>query len=259
MEPTVGGPPVDDRAAEMVAVVTGASRGLGAGLAARFAEAGMRLGLCARTEPPVPDGVPPDAVVTAVVDVTDAGAVERFGTAVAERFGHIDLWINNAGVLGPIGQLRDADMEELASVIDINVLGVMNGSATFARHVRSRPGGGVLVNMTSGAAIHPYAGWAAYSASKAAADIATRVVAIEEADAGLRAFAVAPGVVDTDMQVLIRATPTERFPEVERFHRRKREGEFNTPSWVADHILRLVLDPPEDAAVVQRVPDEVRE
>jgi benzil reductase ((S)-benzoin forming) len=243
----------------MVAVVTGASRGLGAGLAARFAEAGMRLGLCARTEPPVPDGAPADNVLTAVVDVTDPRGVDRFGASVAERFGRIDLWINNAGVLGPIVQLRDADMDELASVLDVNVLGVMNGSATFARHVRSRPGGGVLVNMTSGAAIHPYAGWAAYSASKAAADIATRVVAIEEADAGLHAYAVAPGVVDTDMQVLIRDTPSERFPEVERFHRRKREGDFNTPSWVADHILRLVVDPPEDAPVVQRVPDEARE
>jgi benzil reductase ((S)-benzoin forming) len=243
----------------MVAVVTGASRGLGAGLAARFAGAGMRLGLCARTEPPVPDGAPADNVLTAVVDVTDPRGVDRFGASVAERFGRIDLWINNAGVLGPIVQLRDADMDELASVLDVNVLGVMNGSATFARHVRSRPGGGVLVNMTSGAAIHPYAGWAAYSASKAAADIATRVVAIEEADAGLHAYAVAPGVVDTDMQVLIRDTPSERFPEVERFHRRKREGDFNTPSWVADHILRLVVDPPEDAPVVQRVPDEARE
>jgi NAD(P)-dependent dehydrogenase (short-subunit alcohol dehydrogenase family) len=80
----------------------------------------------------------------------------------------------------------------------------MNGSGTFARQVRSRPGGGVLVNITSGAAINPYAGWAAYSASKAAVDIATRVVAAEEADAGLRAYAVAPGVVETPLTAPIK-------------------------------------------------------
>jgi NAD(P)-dependent dehydrogenase (short-subunit alcohol dehydrogenase family) len=71
-------------------------------MAARFARAGVRLGLCARTEPGAPEGADPDSVVTTAVDVTDADAVDRFGTTVAERFGRIDLWINNAGLLGPI-------------------------------------------------------------------------------------------------------------------------------------------------------------
>jgi NAD(P)-dependent dehydrogenase (short-subunit alcohol dehydrogenase family) len=84
------------------------------------------------------------------------------------------------------------------------------------------------------------------------------VIAAEEADAGLRAYAVAPGVVDTEMQAAIRATPAERFPEVERFHELKRDDAYNSPGWVADHILRLVFDPPADADIVQRVPNEPR-
>ena len=76
-----------------------------------------------------------------------------------------------------------------------------------------------------------------YCASKAAVDHATRVVAVEEADAGLRAFAVAPGVVDTDMQAAIRAAPADRFPPVERFLQMKRDDAFNSPAWVADHVL----------------------
>lgn len=256
MEPTVGGPPGDRRAAGTVAVITGASRGLGAGMAARFAEAGMRMGLCARTVPPVPDGASPESAVTAAVDVTNADAVDRFGAAIAERFGRIDLWINNAGVLGPIVQLRDADPPAVATNITINVIGVMHGSATFARHVRSRPGGGVLVNITSGAASRPYEGWAAYCASKAAVDQATRVIALEEAAAGLRAYAVGPGIVNTDMQALIRSTPAERFPAVERFLQLERDDAYNSPARVADHILHLLVDPPEDAPVVQRVPDD---
>ncbi|MBN2624327.1 MAG: SDR family NAD(P)-dependent oxidoreductase [Acidimicrobiales bacterium] len=248
-----GGADADRR----VAVVTGASRGLGAGMAERFAAVGVAVGLCARHRPSPPAAAGAD-VVTAEVDVTDAGAVDRFCAAVVDRFGRIDLWVNNAGLLAPIGPLRDADPGELRANVDANVLGVLYGSAAFARHVRARPGGGTLVNISSGAATTPYAGWAAYCASKAAVDQATRVVAAEEADAGLRAYAVAPGVVDTDMQASIRATPAERFPAVERFHELKRTDAYNSPAWVADHILRLAFDPPADAPTVQRVAAEPR-
>ena len=241
-----------------VAVITGASRGLGEGMAARCAEAGMDLGLCARTEPAPPVGADPSRVVTAAVDVTDAAAVDRFTASVVGRFGRIDLWINNAGLLDPIGPLRDADPAAVAANVAVNVTGVLFGSGAFARHVRTRPGGGVLANISSGAATRPYAGWAPYCASKAAVDHATRVVAAEEADAGLRAYAVAPGVVDTAMQAAIRDTPAERFPTVERFLQMKRDDAYNSPAWVADHILALLTDPLPEETVVVRVPDEPR-
>jgi benzil reductase ((S)-benzoin forming) len=233
-----------------VAVITGASRGLGAGLAVRFAECGVRLGLCARHEPAGPDGA-----LTASVDVTDAGAVDRFAARVADELGPIDLWINNAGVLEPIAPLRDADPAQLEAHIRTNVLGVLYGSRAYVRHVRRTNRGGVLVNVSSGAASSVYPGWSAYCAAKAAVDQLTRVVAEEEADAGLRAYAVAPGVVDTDMQAMIRATPAEAFPAVERFRKRAETGDFNSPSWVADHILAAAFDTaaePED--IVWRVP-----
>jgi benzil reductase ((S)-benzoin forming) len=239
-----------------VAVITGASRGLGAGLAARWAEAGLRLGLAARTEPAAPEGV---ECVTASVDVSDAAAVEHFCGVVAARFGRIDLWVNNAGLLEPIAPLRDADPAALRAHVEVNVLGVLYGSASFARHVRSREGGGVLVNITSGAATSPYAGWAAYCGSKAAVDQITRVMAEEEIEAGMRAYAVAPGIVDTGMQEAIRATTEERFPAVERFRGIARDGAFNSPAWVADHILGLLAYPPTDLdLVVLRVPDQPR-
>ena len=231
-----------------VAVVTGASRGIGAGLAADFGARGMRLGLCARTRPAVPEGA---EAVTAALDVGDAGAVDAFALEVVARFGRIDLWVNNAGVLAPIGPLADADPGAVERHVRTNILGVAHGSAAFARHVRSRPGTGSLVNMTSGAATSPYRGWAAYCASKAAVEMLTEVVGLEEADSGLVAYAVAPGVVDTDMQALIRSTPVEDFPDVARFHRLHEDGSMLTTDRVAACIVELCLDP-----AGRRLPDD---
>ena len=223
-----------------VAVVTGASRGIGAGLGAYFASQGLRLGLCARSVPVAPPGAD---VVSAAVDVGDAGAVHRFADDVVDRFGRIDLWVNNAGVLEPVGPLADADSAALERHVATNVLGVMYGTAAFARHVRARVGEGALVNITSGAAATPYRGWAAYCASKAAVDMVTEVVGLEEAGTGLLAYAVSPGVVDTDMQALTRATPADVFPDVGRFLRLHEEGAFLTPDWIGACILERCVDP----------------
>lgn len=222
------------------AVVTGASRGLGAGIAEALHRAGLAVALCARSAPVLAEG---ERVLAERLDVTDEGAVERFAARAAERFGRIDLWINNAGILEPIAPLRDVTADDFRRHLDVNVTGVFFGTRAFVRHVRSRPGGGVLVNVSSGAARKPYRGWSAYCAAKAAVDRLTECVALEEADAGLRALALAPGVIDTDMQSRIRASPPERFPEVERFVEMERTGHFNSASFVAREILALAFDP----------------
>jgi benzil reductase ((S)-benzoin forming) len=254
------------RVSGKVAVVTGASRGLGAGLAAHFAASGMHLGLCARhrpvlaasTRPTAKDGriVSSETPVLSAVDVTDRAALEGFASAVVARYGRIDLWVNNAGLLGPIGPLALADPDDIRRTVDVNVTGVLYGAAVFAQHVRSRPGEGVLVNVSSGAATSAYEGWAAYCATKAAVDQLTRVVALEEARHGLVAYSLSPGLVDTEMQVAIRATEESAFPEVGRFRRAAEEHRFNSPAWVAEHILALAFGPQRPDMVVLRVPDQ---
>ena len=230
-----------------VAVVTGASRGIGADLARRFAGRGLRLGLCARGAPVLDEG---EQVVARQVDVTDEAAFGAFAAEVAGRFGAIDLWVNNAGVLAPIAPLRDVDAEAFRAHVDVNLTGVFIGTRLFVQHVRSRAGGGVLVNVSSGAAQNPYEGWGPYCAGKAGVEMLTQVVAMEERGSGLRAHAVAPGVVDTDMQTLIRESTAANFPRVERFRQRKREGAFNSGRYVADELLAIAFDP-------KRATDEV--
>ena len=236
------------------AVITGASRGIGAALAEHFAAHGLSLGLCSRSAPAMAAG---ERVIAQQLDVTDEGAVETFAAEVIDRFGQIDVWINNAGVLDPMAPLRDVDAADFRRHVDINLTGVFLGTRTFVRHLRARGGEGVLINVSSGAAWSAYQGWAAYCAGKAGLERLTEVVAAEEAESGLRAYAIAPGVVDTAMQENIRGCEPDRFPDVDRFLQLKEDDAFNTAGFVASQFLEIAFDPdarPESVAV--RLPFE---
>ena len=236
------------------AVITGASRGIGAGIAKEFFNRGMNLGLCSRTAPAQGSG---DRVVSEKLDVRDAEEVEAFARRVAGQFGEIDVWVNNAGLLAPVGPMRDLDVAGFRGHIDTNLVGVFIGSRTFVRHRRSLGGGGVLINVSSGAAWSAYEGWSAYCASKAGVERFTECVQAEESETGLRAYSLAPGVVDTAMQEAIRGFDAETFPAVDRFREMKAEESFNTPGFVARHMLRMAFDPENvDPEVAQRLPDE---
>lgn len=238
-----------------VVVITGASRGLGAGMADAMAARGVRLGLCARGPSALNDG--PD-VVTACLDVREPGDLETFTARVSERLGRIDLWINNAAVLDPIVFQRDLTPEALSQHLAINVLGVLNGTRAYLSHLAGRDDpAGVLLNISSGAAVRGYPAWSAYCASKAAVDRLSECLQLEEAASGLRVHAVAPGVIDTDMQRTIRSLTEEQFPLVEKFKQMKRDEAFNTPAYVAEHLLRIAFDPaarPDDV-VARLVPE----
>jgi benzil reductase ((S)-benzoin forming) len=233
-------------------------------MAAHFASVGLHLGLCARhrpdlvakTRPRAHDGRidPPETPLVASVDVVDFDALDAFSDAVIQRFGRIDLWVNNAGVLEPIGAIAEAAPDQVARHIEVNVTGILFGTMIFARHVRSRPGEGVLINVSSGAGSRPYAGWAAYCGAKAAVDRLTEAVALEERANGLRPYAVAPGVIDTDMQARIRATDESAFPQVRRFRALKEAEAFNSPSWVAERLLELAFGEHPVSQVRLRVP-----
>ena len=233
-----------------VAVITGASRGLGKGMAEHFAAEGMKLGLCART---MDDHIDAQRI-SRPVDVTDGEAVEAFAKHVAEHFGHIDLWINNAGVLEPIAPMRSVESKDFDDHMRINVLGVFHGCKSYVHHLHASGKGGVLVNISSGAAMSAYAGWAPYCASKSAVDRLSEVIALEEESIGLRVHAVAPGVIDTDMQELIRGTAEADFPMVDKFLELKANDDFSTTRFVSEKMLELAFGQHDEPVVVRFPP-----
>ena len=242
-------PALEDR----VALVTGASRGIGAGLARAFHRRGLKLALCARSEP-AEGALPrdPHRIHYGRVDVTDYDALDRFAETVEKRLGPIELWVNNAGLLEPITPVREGDPGAVRKHLEVNVLGVFHGMRIYLGRLHAAGRTGTIVNITSGAAQVPYEGWGAYCAGKAAVDMLTRVAAREERAHGNRIHALAPSVVATDMQELIRRQSAHDFPAVERFRELHASGALLDAESPAPAILRLAFgDPlPEDAVVL---------
>lgn len=235
--------------------ITGASRGLGKGMGDRFVSLGHQVGFLGRT---LSSRIESSSIYQSG-DVTDKASLVDFRASMLKAFGGVDVWINNAGVLEPIKPVRELELAELRDHFAINVDGVLLGSQVFIEHCRQeKPNLPVLINISSGAAQKGYHGWGAYCAGKSAVDRLTECIALEEAELGLKALSIAPGIVDTDMQALIRSTPETKFPSRAKFVALKAENRFNTPEFVADTLLQWIaeLRCGEVLGVCLRVPEQ---
>jgi NAD(P)-dependent dehydrogenase (short-subunit alcohol dehydrogenase family) len=186
------------------ALITGASRGLGRALATGLAAAGYALVIDARDPRALrlaADAIRADARraghadadVTALPgDITDPAHRAVLGAA-----GGIDLLVNNAGTLGaaPLPALADYPVEQLRAAFEANVIAPIALTQLFLPVLRER--GGAILNVTSDAAVEPYAGWGGYGAAKAAIEQASNVLAAEET--AVRVWWVDPGDLRTDM------------------------------------------------------------
>jgi NAD(P)-dependent dehydrogenase (short-subunit alcohol dehydrogenase family) len=188
-----------------VTVVTGGSRGIGAATCRRLAADGHDLALCYVRDDRAAESVAQavrDAggrCVTVRADTSVEADVDRLFDVAAERLGPVTGLVNNAGVTGRLGRLADADLADLRRVVDVNVYGVLLCCRRAAREMTAR-GGGVIVNVSSGAATLGSPGeFVHYAAGKAAVDTLTIGLAKELGPDGVRVNAVAPGAVDTDV------------------------------------------------------------
>ena len=182
-----------------VAIVTGASRGLGLALARQLAERGWDLVIDARGEDALGEAAAELAAHTTVLaipgDVSDPQHRRELVEA-ARRLGGLDAVINNASVLGPSPQptLADYPLDELRRVYDVNVFGPL---ALVQESLSALRPGGRVINITSDAAVEAYEGWGGYGSSKAALEQITAVLAEERPD--LRVYRADPGDLRTQM------------------------------------------------------------
>ncbi|MGS1108352.1 SDR family oxidoreductase [Achromobacter anxifer] len=229
---------------DTIAILTGASRGIGAAMARGLAKPGTRLITLARREDPelAAYARSQDAQLEQLsVDLSDLNAVEAATQRIcaslprdASRY----LLINNAGTVHPIaGTDALVDGAAIAAAFNLNVSAVMLLTARFLAAVEDLKADRRVLNISSGAGRNPNAGWGVYCATKAALDMYSRVVKAEQGADGARIVALAPGIVDTDMQVAIRSSDPESFPALAKFQEFHATGKLSSPANVASRIL----------------------
>jgi 3-oxoacyl-[acyl-carrier protein] reductase len=230
-----------------VVIVTGGSRGLGAGIVAAFLEAGERVATCARTATDQTRAWEQDAAdrfLFAPADLAQSADAQRFVKAVVDRWGQIDVLVNNAGVArdGVLPLVPDDDID---TVVDLNLKGTIYMTRLVSRRMLTR-GHGHIVNVSSIVGRAGYRGLSVYSATKAALDGFTRALARELGSRGIIVNGVAPGYLRTEMShgldddqlaQIVRRTPAGRLGEPDDIARAIRFLTDPANTYLTGHIL----------------------
>lgn len=222
--------------AGQVAVVTGASRGLGRATAVAFAREGAGLAVCARGAEEL--GALVDElrgreadVIGVVADLREPRDIERLVALTFERFGRVDVLVNNASELGPtpLPHLADYPTRSFEDVLRVNLVAPFRLTQAVIGDMLRR-GSGVVLNVSSDVATAGYPGWGAYAVSKAAIDALTCTWAAEVAGTGVRLHSIDPGDMGTAMH---RAALPEDDP-----------ASLLDPAYSAEAFVRVALSDP---------------
>ncbi len=192
------------RLAGSVALVTGASRGIGAAVATRFAAEGAHIVLVARTVgglEEVDDAVRAGggAATLLPLDLAESDKVDRIGPSLLERFGRLDIFVGNAAQLGPLSPVGHIDHRDWERIIAVNLTANWRLLRTLDPLLRRAPAGrAILVTCAVTTSPHPY--WGAYAASKAGLETLARTYAAEVTKTPLRVNLLDPGIVRTRLR-----------------------------------------------------------
>jgi NAD(P)-dependent dehydrogenase (short-subunit alcohol dehydrogenase family) len=185
-----------------VAVVTGGTRGIGRAVAERLLEEGASVAICGASQASVNNAARElttrygDAVLVESADVANSDDVLRFFNKVALGFGRLDVLVNNAGV-GVFGSTADLTPENWRRVVEINLNGAFYCSHEAIPKMR-QSGGGYIINISSLAGKNPFAGGAAYNASKFGLNGFSEAMMLDHRHDGVRVSYIMPGSVDTE-------------------------------------------------------------
>ncbi|MES2102539.1 MAG: SDR family oxidoreductase [Pseudomonadota bacterium] len=227
----------------MKAILTGHTRGLGAAIAARLLARHIPVLGLARARNTELEQAFPDTLKQVALDLSDSAALARWlaGDSLQNFLAGSKsvLLINNAGMLQPVGPLQVQDAAAIARTVSVNVAAPLMLAAAVAAAGAHAPEQRIL-HVSSGAGRNPMAGWSIYCATKAALDHHARAAALDQTP-GLKICSLAPGIIDTDMQAEIRATPLEKFPQREKFDAFKRDGDLSSAEDCAQRLVDYLL------------------
>ena len=226
-----------------VAIITGASRGIGRAIALRFAQAGVRVVVCSRSADHVKDvadeicrsGGAASAIQAHVGRPED---VARLAQHTLDTFGRLDIAVNNAATNPHFGPLLDADEGQLDKILDTNLKGCFRVCKAVVPHMTAA-GGGKIINLASIAGLRPSPGMGIYGVSKAAILMLTQVLAQELGPSNIQVNAIAPGVIRTRFSQVLWQLPQFADPILNSLPSRR----FGEPEDVAG--LALFLASPE--------------
>jgi NAD(P)-dependent dehydrogenase (short-subunit alcohol dehydrogenase family) len=215
-------------------LITGGSRGLGRALALRLSAEGAKVALVARHQEEIDEVVSEikknNGIAFGIVaDVGDKESVYPIVGQAAALAGPVDVLINNASALGPVPLqlIPDTDCEDFELALQVNTVGPFRLIKAVVGSMVLRKNG-VIVNISSDAAVEAYPSWGVYGASKAALDHLTRIAAAEMADAGVRFLSVDPGEMDTRMHAVA-------LPDAD-------PASLQSPDAVAEKIVRMIRE-----------------
>lgn len=232
--------------------VTGAGRGIGSAVVLRLLQSGARVLALVQPDAPVTglDGIQADHASRLDIIPADVTSTESIAAAVRrcrELGGAVDVLVNNAGIIQPIGKVADIDPGAWGRVLAVNATGAMRCTHAFLPLLIERRG--TLINISSGAAYRPLEGWSAYCASKAALVMLARAVDLEYGDRGLKVFSLGVAPTDTAIQGDIRESGIN---ELSRIPREK----LSSPAQVAEVVAWLCGN---DAAAITTLEIDMRD
>lgn len=190
------------------------------------------------------------------LDLSDISAVKDFNMpAISENITKVVL-INNAGILGNIKKIGQNSLENIENVMNVNYTSLMILTEKFVNAYQDLNLEKTIINISSGASKGPYSSWSNYCSSKAAVEMYSRVLNLEqqEQEFPVKCFAIAPGVVDTNMQKQIRSTDKKDFENIDKFIDLHNNNELYNNEDVARELIKVSKNPenyPEEVFRIQ--------
>ncbi len=239
-----------------ILIITGGSKGIGKGIVNAYIENGWSIFSLSRS---INDNF--KGVNQIEIDLCDGNNIEQIFQSVIEKFEYNTIeyitLINNAGSIGEVNRIENIPETDIKATFQLNTIVPIQLSRLFIQKTKDWKARKSIINISSGAAVSPKYGWSIYCSSKAAIDLFTQSVALEQnfVENGVELKVVYPGIVDTAMQEKIRSQSKDSFMDVDKFIDFKTENKLNDISTVGKEVYKIDQDTSIQNGSIIRIQD----